>query len=345
MSETMPREYEDVRISVPWGHIAGRWYGERNLRPILAIHGWLDNLGTWDTLIPLLPQHIGIFCIDLPGHGCSSHYPKGIPYHGIDYVNVIIRVMKEYKWQKVSLLAHSLGSIVCFTYASLYPRTVDMLIAVDAIKGINLPPEYQLKLLRTSAEKTLVEDERTEKSIMYEPPSYTYEQLKQVLYEGSNRSVDIDNCKYLLNRNVTKSIKFPEKYFFSRDGRLKYYIPLPTQPALILEMAKRIKNVPYLVIKGSLSNFIGEDSNEVIAVLRQNNRHFEFHEIDGTHHVHLNNAAECAAVINPFINAHRPAMPSTWAVDDDDNVAKKNAHSRRNRNGARERFRWLRSKL
>ncbi|XP_017485125.1 PREDICTED: serine hydrolase-like protein isoform X2 [Rhagoletis zephyria] len=345
VDEPPPREFEDIRIKVPWGHIAGRWYGDRNLRPILAIHGWLDNLGTWDTLIPLLPQHIGILCIDLPGHGYSSKYPPGLPYHAMDYVNVIIRVMKEYEWEKVSLLAHSLGSIISFTYAALFPRTVDMIIAVDVIKAYYPPVEHAINNLRANAEKMLLEEERIEKLTMYEPPSYTYEQLKQVLYEGSQRSVEIDNCKYLLSRNITKSRKFPDKYYFSRDGRVKIYTPFIGWPALYLEMAKRIKNVPYLVIKGTKSDYINEDSNEVIDVLRQNNPHFEFHEIDGTHHVHLNNPSECAAVITPFINAHRPAMPNSWAVDDDETVLRGNQSRNRNKNAAKRRLRWLRSKL
>ncbi|XP_054735513.1 probable serine hydrolase [Anastrepha obliqua] len=346
MLEAAPREYEDIRIAVPWGHIAGRWYGNRNLRPILAIHGWLDNLGTWDTLIPLLPQHIGILCVDLPGHGHSSNYPKGMQYHGIDFIDVIMRVIMEYKWPKVSLLAHSLGSIVSFIYTALFPDMVDMLIAIDIIKPAYNTEKEEINQLRVNAEKMLLEDERSNKLAMYEPPSYTYDQLERVLFEGSQRSVDIDKCKHLLDRNIAKSRKFPEKYYFSRDSRLKYYNRLITWPALDLELARRIKNVPYMVIKATKSNYMGEDSKEIIEILRQNNPHFEYHEIDGTHHVHLNNARECATVINPFINAHRPAMPDTWTVDDEEETAVKTSKSRnRRKNAAKRHFKWLRSKL
>lgn len=31
---------EEVRIPVPWGHIAGKWWGPQNKRPILVMHGW-----------------------------------------------------------------------------------------------------------------------------------------------------------------------------------------------------------------------------------------------------------------------------------------------------------------
>ncbi|XP_011180570.1 probable serine hydrolase [Zeugodacus cucurbitae] len=345
MTESMPREYEDIRIAVPWGHIAGRWYGDRNIRPILAIHGWLDNLGTWDTLIPLLPQHVGILCIDLTGHGCSSRFPAGVPYHALDYVNLIISVMKEYKWQKVSLLAHSLGALISYHYAALYPSMVDMLIAVDIIVPYYVPPDIEIQSFRTYTERGLLEVERAEKLAFQEPPTYTFEQLKQVLYEGSQGSVEMDNCEHLLTRNIQKSTKYPDKYYFARDARLKYYTRLSAWPPLQLEMAKRIKNVPYLVIKGSLSGMIRADSDPIIDVLRQNNPHFEYYEIEGTHHVHLNNPAACAAVINPFINAHRPAMPNTWCVDDDETAQKRSVRGGEKRKRAKGRLRWLRSKL
>nr|XP_014094468.1 probable serine hydrolase [Bactrocera oleae] len=327
MTEPAPREYEDIRIAVPWGHLAGRWYGDRNTRPILALHGWLDNLGTWDTLLPLLPQHIGILCIDLTGHGYSSKFPKGLPYHALDYVNLIIRVMKEYKWQKVSLLTHSLSSLVAFTYTSLYPWTVDILIAIDILIPEKITPASVIKALRTNSERLLVEVERAEKMAMHEPPTYSFEQLKQVLYEGSQGSVELDNSEHLLTRNIQKSPKYPDKYYFARDARLKYYERFISWAPLHLEMAKRIKNVPYLLIKGSLSNMIKEDSDIIIDLLRQNNPHFEYYEIEGTHHVHLNNPEACAAVINPFINMHRPAMPNTWCVDDDDETPMKSTES------------------
>lgn len=60
---------------MPWGHVSGKWYGSRDEQPMLALHGWLDNCGTFDRLIPLLPTKIPVFSIDLPGHGRSSHFP------------------------------------------------------------------------------------------------------------------------------------------------------------------------------------------------------------------------------------------------------------------------------
>ncbi|XP_065361608.1 serine hydrolase-like protein [Calliphora vicina] len=295
--------HEDIHINVPWGYIAGRWYGNRKVRPILALHGWQDNLGTWDRLIPLLPQHIGILCIDFPGHGRSSRYPNGITYHMIDYVDTIIRVIKEYKWKKVSLLGHSLGGIVGFIYAALYPQTVDMLIQLDIIMTPIRTPDYRLRKLIMSTDKLLIENQRLEDLKYTEPPLFSYEQLEDKLYLGSNKSINKENCKYLLNRSINASQLCPGKYYFSRDGRIKYYHEFNSSLELIQAMAKRLKNINYLVIKYKNSDYIENDMMETVCKILPT---MEFNEAEGTHHAHLNNPTEVAAKILPFILRIRP---------------------------------------
>lgn len=106
------REWEEFKFEVPWGFIAGKWYGDRHRQPVLAFHGWQDNAGTFDRLIPLLPKTIPVLSIDLPGHGRSSHFPPGIQYHVFwDYIPVVRRIVKYFGWEKVKLMGHSLGGI------------------------------------------------------------------------------------------------------------------------------------------------------------------------------------------------------------------------------------------
>ncbi|KAM8710527.1 hypothetical protein ACLKA7_017186 [Drosophila subpalustris] len=301
-------DYEDVSIETPYGHLAGRWYGNRRERPILALHGWQDNLGSFDRLIPLLPDYLGILCIDLPGHGHSSPLPAGMLYSADDWVLVIGRVMKEFKWKKVSLMGHSLGGILSYLHVSLAPQTVDMVITLD----ICMPPFDAPECIAKRAqymERHLVEEDRSRLMEVQEPPSYTLAQLRNVLSQGTFNSVPVEFAQHLLNRSVRKSQLYPDKYYFYRDGRTKYHTLLPFCAEKGLEMAKRIKDKPYLIIKGSDSPFIDSRSEPVMAVLAKNNPHFEFHEVSGLHHVHLTNAEECAKFIVPFLRRHRPPPP------------------------------------
>ena len=73
------------------------------MQPIIAIHGWQDNAMTFWTLAPLLSKDVSILSIDLPGHGHSSQFPPGQFYY-IFWEGVIVlrRIIKHYKWDKVS---------------------------------------------------------------------------------------------------------------------------------------------------------------------------------------------------------------------------------------------------
>lgn len=71
--------FEEVSIPVRCGHVAGKlWGGDKGGQPILALHGWQDNAGTWDPLVPLLNVKRPILAIDFPGHGLSSNIPPGL---------------------------------------------------------------------------------------------------------------------------------------------------------------------------------------------------------------------------------------------------------------------------
>ncbi|EDV96832.1 GH16487 [Drosophila grimshawi] len=69
-------QFIDSDILVPWGRIACRRYGKRQVRPLLATYGWMNNMGSFACFIPLLySAHMSVVCIERPGHGRSSHYP------------------------------------------------------------------------------------------------------------------------------------------------------------------------------------------------------------------------------------------------------------------------------
>ncbi|EDW33144.1 GL24627 [Drosophila persimilis] len=298
-------DFEEVRISAPWGHISGRWYGNRTERPILAIHGWLDNLGTFDRLIPLLPGYLGVLCIDLPGHGRSSHLQPGMHYSVDDYVYIIPLVMREYGWKTVSLLGHSMGAILMFVYAALAPHTVDMVISLDIlVSACRQPDGNNLRLSAQNMEKHLREDQRLVEGSDGEPPAYTLETMCRALVQGSFQSVRYEVAHHILHRQVTRSEVYPEKHYFSRDGRIKFINHAYLDDGLFAAMARRIERNPYLIIKASDSPFLGP--SEAFSILSECNPNFEFHEVQGTHHVHLNEPEKCAQYIVPFLIRHRP---------------------------------------
>ena len=78
-----PRE---IKLQLPNLKLTAKQWGPESGKPLLALHGWLDNAASFDGLAPLLPE-LNIVALDLPGHGLSEHKPAGSVYHFIDAVS------------------------------------------------------------------------------------------------------------------------------------------------------------------------------------------------------------------------------------------------------------------
>ena len=171
-----------------------------------------DNAGTFDTLIPLLPSHMSFLALDLPGHGYSSRIPDGMSYQPMNVFYLLNFVMQEYGWRKISLLSHSMGSVLHYAYAAIFPTRVDLLISLDALKPQIFRPEGLVSMMAELTPELLRADLRNQERT--EPPSYTYAETVDRLYEGAVNSITREACPFLLQRNLRKSAKFPDRYYF-----------------------------------------------------------------------------------------------------------------------------------
>ncbi|HEX4911322.1 MAG TPA: alpha/beta fold hydrolase [Permianibacter sp.] len=101
------REYT---VAVDGIAIAIAEWGEPGGTPLLLLHGWLDNAGSFYSLAPLLAA-AGFRCIavDFAGHGASGHLPGGAQYHFIDGVYTLHAVQQQLGVPVLPLLGHSMG--------------------------------------------------------------------------------------------------------------------------------------------------------------------------------------------------------------------------------------------
>ncbi|KAH8415739.1 hypothetical protein KR222_011732 [Zaprionus bogoriensis] len=302
------RDFEEVVIPVPWGQIVGKWYGPRHVRPILGMHGWMDNAGSFDTLAPLLPPHLPFLSIDVPGHGLSSWLPKGAIYHSLELVQLVLRIMKIYKWEKVSILGHSMSSMNGFVFGSMFPDKLDMFIGLDVMKPLIRTEKQFIEKLAERLQDNLKLEERVDDGS--EPPAYEWDKLVERLHLGTNKSISLESCKYLLQRSCKPSRRDPTKFYFSRDHRLKASVVYTLSNETVLEMASRIKT-PYMFVKALQAPYYEDKKyyNHALEVLRKNPL-FEYYEVEGSHHVHLNEPEKVAPLINAFINKYRPNAKS-----------------------------------
>jgi len=273
---------EEITFEMPWGKVAAKVWGPPNGRPVLALHGWLDNAATYDALIPLLPTDLRIVCLDIPGHGYSDHYPREIQYHYVDCLPGIQRLAKHLNWETFSIIGHSLGGGLALLFAQIFPEKVEKLVLLDIVRVETTRPETIGIRLRKSVNTILKEEEAI--GAGHEKPC-SYETALKRTIRGSGNSLDAEACKILLSRGITE---VDGGFIFRRDRRLRS-APLdfaPKEDHLIL--ATKV-TAEVLIVKSKDGPYFEspECYAEQIEALRTNSKKLEYVEVEGKHHVHL----------------------------------------------------------
>lgn len=305
MVATSKAPVEEIEIEFSWGKIAGKWWGPRTRQPVIVIHGWQDNAGSFDALIPLLPTYLSYLAIDLPGHGLSSRIPDGMTYNVFDMIFMLNEIAEKFQWQQISLMAHSMGSILSFLYASLFPDKVNFVIAIDTLKPLVRSPRLFGNILQYRA-ANMVQADKYNRDKNLEPPSYTYAELIARLVQGTSSSIHSNVAPLLLERGTKPSKLHPNKFYFSRDPRVKYITDNCYDQELCLELAKRI-TAKYLFIKSEDKQFREPFKNikETIEVMERNTK-VQVNYVNGTHHVHMNHPHRISGTISDFLKRQWP---------------------------------------
>lgn len=198
-------------------------------------------------------------------------------------------------------MGHSLGGITSFMYTCLYPKDVDFSICIDALKPGSNQPGKLIDKTQRNIEKFIYYDDLNLGNT--KPPTYSYEECINKQYLGSRKSINSEYCSYILDRNISKCDKDSTKYYFTRDSRLKVGVLIGMQHEDIIEHARRVDSIPLMMLKATNSPYYEPKKNfyDVIKVLKEINPSFEYHYVEGTHHVHLNEPEKVAAFVNPFL--------------------------------------------
>lgn len=295
---------KELSIAVPWGEITGKAWGNPEGNSILGLHGWQDNANSFDTLAPLLPLNdVHFVCIDFPGHGRSSHRPPGSAYNFTDYLFDIKRVIEALNWQRFSIIGHSMGGGVGVLLSSLYPDMVDKLITIDLLAPVTRNPEKATERLRASiAELLKIErDTRPEKT-------YSKEEAVQRLLKG-NTLLDEESARLLVERGTRPAEDDPSKVMFTRDHRLKTATPMSFMDEHLQYICSHMK-CEYLAIRALESQLAHgqEKTNWYRDLYSKACKRFEFVEVPGNHHVHMNHPERVAPLIKAFMNGETVQM-------------------------------------
>ncbi len=163
---------EEVVFTLPGITLRGERWGDPDGLPVIALHGWLDNAGSFDFLAPEL-KSVNLVALDLAGHGKSDHRPLVAAYNIWLDVAEVLGVAEQLDWATFGLLGHSRGAMISTILAGAFPEKVSHLALIEAIVPQPIPPEEapaqlasSINITRTLARKPQREHANHESAVV-----------------------------------------------------------------------------------------------------------------------------------------------------------------------------------
>lgn len=287
MDVTVPRE---ITIDLTHITLAAKVWGDASLPPMLALHGWLDNAGSFDRLAPLLCTHFHIVALDFPGHGRSQWRPAGVWYHYVDYVSDVAAAIAALGWKRPSLLGHSLGGTVASVFAACRPDAVDRLILIEALGPVAGDAGQTLAQLRRGIDQRQSFEEKSLRIFARKDDAITARQKANDLSKDAATAI------------VSRGIKPVDGGFsWSSDPRLTLATPVRLAEEQILAMLRGIRSRTLLVLAQPEAPYL---SRETMQKRIEQVQDIRVHRISGGHHLHLEDAAPIATLIEKFVGSN-----------------------------------------
>lgn len=266
--------------------IAGLAWGQPGDKPLLALHGWLDNAASFACLAPLLSGY-HVVALDLTGHGRSARRSADASYHIWDDLPEILGVLDMLGWGAFDLVGHSRGAIIGTLLAGAFPERVRHLVLLDAVSADAVPEDQFPVQLRTA----LLDKQR-----LLQKANRTFSSVDQAVASRATRGLTAAAARLLAERNLHERAEGavwmtdPRLHGASAvkmtEGQIQAVMKALSMPTLLLLAADT--PAQYRVIADSASSYINRLTVQTIA---------------GGHHFHMEDGAgEVALRILAFLS-------------------------------------------
>jgi pimeloyl-ACP methyl ester carboxylesterase len=286
IAEVVMTSFEERKINLPGFTIAYKAWNVKNVKPVLCLHGKLDNAASFDLLAPLLPN-VQLTAVDYPGTGYSSQYPQGIVPYWKNDAFLLIHLIKALDWEEFDIIAHSLGSLLATIIAIARPKHVRKLIFLDILGPTVNFTEQGINYLRRNVETYLTEPQHQRK-IFPDQESAIRNRMKigNISYQAAQA---------LVYRGTRKCEKGWSWTFDPRLDCVGSTIPYEDE---LGAMFRAIES-PVCLIRAKQGVPYPDDIFQGRAQLIQN---LAIHEVQGGHHVHMDDPSSVAKVVSQFLD-------------------------------------------
>lgn len=276
---------KSVEFPLPHIRLAGITNDQPEKPPLLALHGWLDNAGSFEQMMPFW-QDFNVVALDFPGHGLSDKRSQDAHYHFVDWVYDVYQLTEHLGWKDFYLVGHSMGAMVGSVFSATFPEKVRKLFMIDSIGLITTDESETTEQLRKSV--------------------FGRAQIAKRIYKGGYQSFDVaidirvnaggvtaKEAKILAKRGVTP---FEDGFIWRSDQRLR-------SPSALRLSRKQASNF-ITNIQCPVKMVAGQEGSDMVTKLRQQ---FEplFSNIivdtmPGGHHCHMSHPQIAADMARDF---------------------------------------------
>jgi pimeloyl-ACP methyl ester carboxylesterase len=274
------------RFPLPGLTLAAREWGGADDIPVLAVHGWLDNAGSFDLLAPRL-RGCRIVALDAAGHGASDFRSLDSSYNLWQDVGDAVAVADLLSWDRFRFIGHSRGAAIGTLLAGTFPERVEQLVLIEG--GLPLIDPAERAPLR------LAEALRAKRELASRKGRVFPDRRRAIAERAAGFSrVTIEASEILARRSLRET---DGGYTWRADQRLKGPSDVRYTAEQVRAFVARV-TAPVLMFRATQSPFIG--TPEYIELL-PSFAALETVQLEGGHHLHMEGAeAEIAERILEF---------------------------------------------
>jgi pimeloyl-ACP methyl ester carboxylesterase len=270
--------------------LRGQRWGNPEAPLVLALHGWLDNAHSF---MPLLKEpdmaSIQVIAIDLPGHGFSDHYADGYFYSLADYLLDISELITSLEMDRLSLLGHSLGGVICALLAAAMPGKISKLVLIDAIGPIVASNNDSLSHLRRAIDQFCHKPNR---------PKTHYAKIEEAVTARMNGfgPIQSDSAKLLVERGTKVT---EEGIQWRSDSALRRLTPIRMAESQVEQILGGIECPTLLLVAENGHISTDSDKNPRLSYIK----HLLVEKMQGGHHFHMeSDVKKSAHFISDFLS-------------------------------------------
>jgi pimeloyl-ACP methyl ester carboxylesterase len=276
----------ELRWTVNGLNLAGLSWGDPGARPLLALHGWLDNAASFSLLAPLLTEH-HVVAVDLTGHGRSDHRSADSGYQIWDDLPELTGIVAQLGWESFTLLGHSRGAIISCLLAAAFGEAVDKLVLLDGLVPPPLEEEQFVAQLRRHIDEKRRWQARENRS---------FDSLDAAIHSRAGEKLPAEAARLLAQRNLATTA----------DGRFAWTTDLRLRGASAVKLtAGQIRAVLMALDMPTLLVLAQQGFGrhpELVEQAQQVIGRLQVAHIDGSHHCHMGPQVNAlAALVNEFL--------------------------------------------